>query len=243
VRIDKFLAHTGFGTRAEVKKLLKLKAVKVDNQVVRDGKIKINPQTQVVTVYDETAVYREYVYFMMNKPQNYLSATSDRQYQTVIDLLAEKDRLLDVVPAGRLDRDTEGLMLLTNDGKLVHDIISPKKDIYKRYLVHLTGELTQDSVKKLEQGIEILDGKNETFMTKPAKVKIIDKKANLTRVEIEITEGKFHQVKRMFAHIGCKVVYLKRLAIGNLVLDESLSLGAYRELMDSELETLKIGKD
>lgn len=243
MRIDKFLAHTGHGTRAEVKKLLKLKAVKADSEIIKEGKTKINPETQVITVYGEKVHYRKYIYLMMNKPQNYLSATRDRQYQTVIDLLDEKDRLYEVVPVGRLDRDTEGLMLLSNDGKLVHDIISPKKDIYKRYLVHLTGELTLDSIEKLQQGVEILDGKNKDFLTKPAKVTILDKKVNLTCVEIEITEGKFHQVKRMFAHVGCQVVYLKRLAIGELELDKTLSLGDYRELTEAELGILKIGKE
>lgn len=239
LRLDKLLAHTGYGTRTEVKKLLKSKAVKVDGTVVKDAKQKVDLTTQTVTVFDEVVEYREFVYLMMNKPQNCLSATRDRDYRTVIDLLDEEYLMFDVAPAGRLDRDTEGLVLLTNDGKLAHEIISPKKDVFKRYLAHVSGELTEESVKQLEVGVEILDGNNDAFITKPAKIKVLGAVDDLTAVEICITEGKFHQVKRMFASVGCKVMYLKRLAIGALELDESLALGEYRELTEEELALLK----
>ncbi|MDO4924385.1 MAG: 16S rRNA pseudouridine(516) synthase [Turicibacter sp.] len=239
MRLDKLLAHTGYGTRTEVKKLLKSKVVKVDGVVVKDAKQKVDLSQQVVTVFDEIVEYREFVYLMMNKPQNCLSATRDRDYRTVIDLLDDYYLMFDVAPAGRLDRDTEGLVLLTNDGKLAHEIISPKKDVFKRYIAHISGELTESSMKQLELGVEILDGNNEAFVTKPAKVKVIGTVNDLTAVEICITEGKFHQVKRMFASVGCKVVYLKRLAIGSLQLDETLALGEYRELTEEELACLK----
>lgn len=239
LRLDKLLAHTGYGTRTEVKKLLKSKVVKVDGVVVKDAKQKVDLSQQVVTVFDEIVEYREFVYLMMNKPQNCLSATRDRDYRTVIDLLDDYYLMFDVAPAGRLDRDTEGLVLLTNDGKLAHEIISPKKDVFKRYIAHISGELTESSMKQLELGVEILDGNNEAFVTKPAKVKVIGTVNDLTAVEICITEGKFHQVKRMFASVGCKVVYLKRLAIGSLQLDETLALGEYRELTEEELACLK----
>lgn len=239
MRLDKLLAHTGYGTRTEVKKLLKSKVVKVDGVVVKDAKQKVDLSQQVVTVFDEIVEYREFVYLMMNKPQNCLSATRDRDYRTVIDLLDDYYLMFDVAPAGRLDRDTEGLVLLTNDGKLAHEIISPKKDVFKHYIAHISGELTESSMKQLELGVEILDGNNEAFVTKPAKVKVIGTVNDLTAVEICITEGKFHQVKRMFASVGCKVVYLKRLAIGSLQLDETLALGEYRELTEEELACLK----
>lgn len=239
MRLDKLLAHTGYGTRTEVKKLLKSKVVKVDGVVVKDAKQKVDLSQQVVTVFDEIVEYREFVYLMMNKPQNCLSATRDRDYRTVIDLLDDYYLMFDVAPAGRLDRDTEGLVFLTNDGKLAHEIISPKKDVFKRYIAHISGELTESSMKQLELGVEILDGNNEAFVTKPAKVKVIGTVNDLTAVEICITEGKFHQVKRMFASVGCKVVYLKRLAIGSLQLDETLALGEYRELTEEELACLK----
>lgn len=239
MRLDKLLAHTGYGTRTEVKKLLKSKVVKVDGVIAKDAKQKVDLSKQVVTVFDEVVEYREFVYLMMNKPQNCLSATRDRDYRTVIDLLDDYYLMFDVAPAGRLDRDTEGLVLLTNDGKLAHEIISPKKDVFKRYVAHVTGELTDVSINQLEAGVEILDGNNDAFMTKPAKVKVLGPVDNLTAVEICITEGKFHQVKRMFASVGYKVVYLKRLAIGGLELDESLALGEYRELTDKELDCLK----
>jgi len=235
VRIDKLLAHTGFGSRTDVKKLLKEKAVKIDGVLVKDAKYKVNLENEVVTVYDEVVRYREFVYLMMNKPQDCLSATKDKSGRTVLDLLSEEYLSFDVVPAGRLDRDTEGLMLLTNDGALVHEIISPKKEVYKRYVAQISGELTDEGIAKLESGVEILDGTGEPFVTKPAKV--TDLGANC--VSIEITEGKFHQVKRMFAKVGCKVVYLKREAIGALELDPDLGLGEYRELTASELRTFK----
>lgn len=239
MRLDKLLAHTGYGTRTEVKKLLKSKVVKVDGVIVKDAKQKVDLSQQVVTVFDEQVEYREFVYIMMNKPQNCLSATRDRDYRTVIDLLDEDYLMFDVAPAGRLDRDTEGLVLLTNDGKLAHEIISPKKDVFKSYVAHISGELTPSSIKQLEVGVEILDGNNESFLTKPAKLNVIGPVNDLTAVEICITEGKFHQVKRMFASVGCKVVYLKRLAIGSLQLDETLALGEYRELTEEELACLK----
>ncbi len=230
VRLDKLLAHTGYGTRSEVKRLLKSKVVKIDGQVAKDAKVKVDLSSQVVTVFDEVVDYREFVYIMMNKPQNCLSATRDRDYRTVIDLLDESYLIYDVAPAGRLDRDTEGL---------VHEIISPKKEVYKHYRAHISGELTKEAVKRLENGVEILDGSNESFMTKPAKLQLIGSMDDLTVVDIWIMEGKFHQVKRMFASVGCKVEYLKRLAIGELKLDESLPLGGYRELKDEELELLR----
>lgn len=238
LRLDKLLSHTGYGTRTEVKKLLKSKAVKIDGVLVKDAKVKVDPNKQCITVYDDIVEYREFVYLMMNKPQDCLSATRDREYRTVIDLLDEYYLTFDLSPAGRLDRDTEGLVLLTNDGKLAHEIISPKKDVFKRYVAHISGILTQEAVESLSSGVEILDGNNDVFRTKPAKVRILNQLGDLTEVEICITEGKFHQVKRMFASVGCKVVYLKRLAIGELELDESLQLGEYRELTDEELALL-----
>ena len=235
MRIDKLLAHSGFGSRTDVKKLLKEKAVKIDGVLIKDAKIKVDLNNQLVTVYDEEVRYREFVYLMMNKPQDCLSATKDKSARTVVDLLSEEYQSFDVVPAGRLDRDTEGLMLLTNDGALVHGIISPKKDVYKRYVAEISGTLTAEGIAQLESGIQILDGTGEPFMTKPAKVKDLGGGF----VSIQITEGKFHQVKRMFASIGCKVVYLKREAIGALELDPSLGLGEYRELTDIELGIFK----
>ncbi len=239
MRLDKFLAHTGFGTRKEVKQLLKAKAVKVDEVVKTDAKQQVNPETNIIKVYDEVISYKSEVYFMMNKPGDYLSATSDARYQTVIDLLHAKDLIYDVFPAGRLDRDTEGLVLLTNDGQLAHEIISPKKDVFKTYVAHVTGELTMEDVAALESGVEVRDGNDHEFLTKPARVKILNTSDDITEVEISITEGKFHQVKRMFASVGCKVVYLKRLSIGALQLDESLALGEYRELTEAELALLQ----
>jgi len=239
LRIDKFLAHTGYGTRSEVKRLLRIKAIKVEGNVVIDPKTQIDPAKHSVSVYDENVIYRQHVYLMMNKPSNYLSATHDRQHKTVIDLLDATYQRYQVVPVGRLDLDTEGFMLLTNDGKLVHEITAPNKKIYKRYIAHITGDLKDASIEKLRLGVEILDGRKQIFQTKPAKIKVLGTVINQTIVEIEITEGKFHQVKRMFASVDCEVIYLKRLAIGDLKLDPTLALGGYRELTEAELEILQ----
>ena len=235
MRIDKLLAHTGFGSRTDVKKLLKEKAVKVDGATVADPKYKVDAKNQSVTVHDEAVFYREFVYLMMNKPKDCLSATQDKSGRTVVDLLSGEYQTYGVVPAGRLDRDTEGLMLLTNDGGLVHSLISPKKDVFKRYAAKISGSLTQESIAKLEAGVTILDGQNQPFTTLPAKIKDLGD----NWVQVEITEGKFHQVKRMFASVGCKVTYLKREAIGALELDPALKLGEYRELTEAELGIFK----
>jgi 16S rRNA pseudouridine516 synthase len=239
MRIDQFLAHAGYGTRTEVKKLIKTKVIKVENKVVIDPKTQLDPAIDRVTVYDQEITYRQHVYLMMNKPPNYLSATRDLQHKTVIDLLDKAYQRYQVVPVGRLDLDTEGFMLLTNDGKLVHEITAPNKKIYKRYLAHITGDFKDTSIKKLQNGVEILDGNKQHYQTKPAKLKTIATKPDRTIVKIEIAEGKFHQVKRMFASVGCQVIYLKRLAIGDLELDPTLALGEYRELTEAELQLLK----
>jgi len=235
VRIDKYLAHAGYGSRNDCKQLLKDKAVQIDGVLVKDAKTKVDIQAQVVTVRGTVAEYKEFIYLMMNKPGDCLSATKDKSGRTVIDLLSEDYLKYAPVPAGRLDRDTEGLMLLTNDGALVHGIISPKKEVYKRYVAKISGELTEEGKAKLESGVQILDGQNEPFTTKPAKVEMLGDGL----VGIEIAEGKFHQVKRMFASVGCKVTYLKREAIGALELDPALGLGECRELTEEELGLIK----
>ena len=239
MRLDKLLAHTGYGTRAEVKRLLKTKTVTLNGQVAQDGKIQVDLKKDQVLVAGQLADYREFVYLMMNKPQDCLSATTDRSGRTVIDLLSEEYRRFDMVPAGRLDRNTEGLMLLTNDGALVHSIISPKKEVYKQYLACLDGELTPEKISLLEAGVEIRDGADEIYRTKPARITLLEPQQGRQAALIEITEGKFHQVKRMFASVGCKVTYLKRNAIGRLKLDDSLALGQYRELTEVEISILR----
>ena len=234
MRIDKFLAHATGCSRSDVKKFIKRKAVAIDDIVVRDAGTKVDTNKQVVTLFDEPVKYQALVYLMMNKPQGYLSATTDSVDETVFDLLNEVYFRYDLSVVGRLDKNTEGLLVFTNDGRLIHEVITPKKKVYKKYLAQVEGELREIDLEKLESGVEILDGKDQAFTTKPSKVNVICP----GEIEIEICEGKFHQVKRMFAAIGCKVIYLKRLSIGGLYLDPELALGEYRELEEDEIGLL-----
>ncbi|HZG60870.1 MAG TPA: pseudouridine synthase [Anoxybacillus sp.] len=234
LRIDKLLANMGYGTRKEVKKLLKSGVVKVDDVIVKDPKMQVNPGEQVVTVWGEEVQYKEFIYLMMNKPPGVISATEDLVQETVIDLLEEEDKIFEPFPVGRLDKDTEGLLLLTNDGQLAHQLLSPKKHVPKTYFAVIDGEVTEADVKAFRQGIVLDDG----YETKPAELVIL-KSGIRSDVEVTITEGKFHQVKRMFQAVGKRVVYLKRIQMGPLSLDESLALGEYRELTDEEVELLK----
>jgi len=237
MRLDKFLAHVTGNSRSDVKKFLKQKEVRVDGEVVTSAGFHVDVEKHVVTVFDEEVFYQKFVYLMMNKPQGYLSATKDAQDVTVMELLDEYDARFDLSIAGRLDKETEGLLLLTNDGQFLHEIITPKKGVYKKYLAEIEGELTPDDIAALEAGVRIKDGKDVPFITAPARMRVVTE----GEVEIQIAEGKFHQVRRMFASVGCRVVYLKRFAIGGLVLDEQLGLGEYRELSEEELDEIKEG--
>jgi len=235
MRLDKFLAHTTGHSRTDVKKFLKKKEVQVDGEITTSASFQVDVKRHQVTMFDEELFYQKYIYLMMNKPAGYLSATKDGQQETVMALVDDYYLRFDPQIAGRLDKDTEGLLLLTNDGQFLHDVITPKKKVYKQYLVRFDGELTRSDIAKLEAGVTIKDGKGVDFITAPAKVEALAG----NEVEISITEGKFHQVKRMFASVGCQVVYLKRLAIGGLKLDPYLELGECRELEDVELDAVK----
>ncbi|MEH6943472.1 pseudouridine synthase [Bacillus sp. JJ722] len=233
MRIDKMLANIGFGTRKEVKKLLKSGAVKVDGVMVKDAKQHVDPEQQVIMVHGEEVEYREFIYLMMNKPQGLLSATEDDRQETVLDILEEEDHVFAPFPVGRLDKDTEGLLLLTNDGQLAHRLLSPKKHVPKTYFSVIKGEVTEDDVIAFRNGVTLDDG----YETKPGELEIL-KSGPTSDIKLTITEGKFHQVKRMFEAVDKKVTYLKRLTMANLHLDETLELGEYRELTDEELEAL-----
>jgi len=235
MRLDKFLAHATGNSRSQVKNYLKQKEVRVDGEVVTSASFHVDPDNSVVTLFGEELFYQLHVYIMMNKPQGYLSATSDAQDPTVMELLSGYYDRYDLSIAGRLDKDSEGLLLITNDGHLMHNIITPKKKVYKKYIAHIEGKITATDITALETGVTIKDGRGVPFTTAPACVRVIKE----DQVEIAICEGKFHQVKRMFASVGCKVTYLKRIAIGGLMLDKYLALGEYRELEASELKALK----
>lgn len=234
MRIDKLLANLGFGSRKEVKKLLKDGAVRVNDVVVKDAKEHIDPEKDRVTLNGETIEYKEFIYLMMNKPPGVLSATEDYAGETIIDLLEMEDQVYEPFPVGRLDKDTEGLLLITNDGQLAHRLLSPKKHVPKTYFAVIDGEVTESDVDAFGQGVTLDDG----YETKPGQLKIL-KSGIRSDIELTITEGKFHQVKRMFEAVGKRVVYLKRISMGPLMLDETLELGEYRELTDEEVEMLR----
>ena len=226
MRLDKYLADTSDNTRSEIKKLIKQGNVKVNGVVIKtsDDKVKEN---DVVYLNDEKINYQEFVYYILNKPATYLSATEDKYDKTIMDLLDIKRK--DLVPVGRLDKDSEGLILLTNDGKLNHFLLSPKNHVSKKYYVEVDKKIPDNAKQLLENPMDLGD-----FITKPAIYeKIDDYKAYLT-----IHEGKFHQVKRMFEKIGTNVTYLKRVEFKNLKLDD-LEIGKYRPLTNEELEGLK----
>lgn len=234
MRLDKLLANSGFGSRKEVKKLLKQGGVRVDGETVKDAKVHVDPFEQEVTVYGERVEYKEYIYLMMNKPKGVISATEDLEHQTVIDLLEDAEAMFEPFPVGRLDKDTEGFLLITNDGKFSHELMSPKKNVKKTYEAVVLGEVTEADVEAFKAGVTLDDG----YVTKPAELVIIRSGAQSV-IQLTITEGKFHQVKRMFLSRNKRVLELKRLSIGKLELDQSLPLGSYRELTEEELILLK----
>lgn len=234
MRLDKLLANAGYGSRKEVKQLLKQKAVTVDGEMVKDPSMHVDPEVQEIYVLGEKLEYKEFIYIMLNKPPGVISATEDLYDKTVIDLLSPIDRHYKPFPVGRLDKDTVGLLLLTNDGKLAHNLLSPKKHVPKTYYAKIDGLVTKEDVEAFRQGVELDDG----YVTKPAQLNII-KSDEKSEIELTIYEGKFHQVKRMFEAVGKKVTFLKRLLMGSLQLDEKLKYGEYRELTMEELELIQ----
>ncbi|ASB87869.1 pseudouridine synthase [Bacillus sonorensis] len=235
MRLDKLLAHSGYGSRKDVKKMLKNGAVRVGGRIAKDAKEQIDPAADEVTVFGEPVIYREFIYLMMNKPQGVLSATEDSRQETIIDLLDPEYLRFEPFPVGRLDKDTEGLLLLTNDGQLAHQLLSPKKHVPKTYEVHVEKPVTKAAADQLESGVDIGEG----YVTKPAKAVILENESGRHKLLLTITEGKFHQVKRMLKAVGNEVVYLKRLKMGDVALDAELAAGGYRELTESELAALK----
>lgn len=237
LRVDKVLANLGYGSRKDIKKLCKDGLVKIDGEVINNSAYKFDPETSDITIGNEEIMYREYIYLMMNKPQGIVSATYDNLHQTVIDIIVDEFRALEPFPVGRLDKDTEGLMLISNDGKLSHRLLSPRRKIPKTYYAEVEGMVTQQDIEEFEKGVYIKDDE-EDYKTLPAQLKILSS-GEISKVELTIVEGKFHQVKRMFLAVGKQVVYLKRLSIATLTLDDNLELGEYRELTQEELSELK----
>ena len=235
IRLDKYLADMGCGTRQEVKKLIRSGQVSVNGAVVKKPETKVEQTVQEVCLNGEKVGYESFEYYMLNKPAGVISATEDRSCQTVVDLIQEKKRK-DLFPVGRLDKDTEGLLLITNDGELAHRLLSPKKHVDKCYFARVSGKVTEDDVRGFENGVNI-GSLEQPEITMPGKLEIITSD-EISQIHLTIQEGKFHQVKRMFRAVGKEVIYLKRLRMGTLVLDENLSIGEYRPLTKEELEKL-----
>lgn len=232
MRLDKFLTEMGIGTRTEVKKYIKQGKVKVDGETVKLPETKVDAGRQEITYLEHPVQYKAFEYVMLNKPAGVVSATTDAREKTVLDLISEKKRK-DLFPVGRLDKDTEGLLLITNDGELAHRLLAPKKHVDKVYYAKVKGVVTEQDIVAFAEGISI--GQGET--AKPAVLEILVSDV-LSEIRLTIQEGKFHQVKRMFAAVGKEVVYLKRLSMGSLILDESLRPGEYRPLTKEERERL-----
>ena len=235
MRLDKFLVACAVGSRTEVKNLLKAGRVTVNGKKEKSAKLQINEERDEIRFDGQKLDYEEFVYYMMNKPQGVISATEDTKHRTVLDLRDDLARTKEVFPVGRLDIDTHGLLLLTNDGKLAHALLSPKRHVEKTYLAQVEGIMTQEDVETFAKGIPLKD-----FTCQPAKLEIVSVNLvkNQSLVRVTIAEGKFHQVKRMVAYCGKEVVDLQRLTMGTLILDEKLKRGEWRRLTKEELETL-----
>lgn len=233
MRLDRFLCETGFGTRSQVKAFLKKGLVTVNGETAKKPEQKIKETEDAVFCNGKRAAYAAFVYLMLHKPAGVVSATEDRRERTVLDLLDTEDRRK-VFPVGRLDKDTEGLLLLTDDGELAHRLLSPKKHVDKVYFAEVEGQITEAHADRFREGLDI----GEKELTLPAELEIL-KSGAVSEVRVTIREGKFHQVKRMFEAVGCRVVYLKRLSMGTLTLDEKLAAGAYRNLTEEEITKLK----
>ena len=230
MRLDKFLVACQVGSRSQVKNFIKKGLVTIDGKVCKDADFKFDENTCQVSYMGKVLQYVQFKYYMLNKPQGVVTATQDTHDRTVMDLLTDVQKK-DLFPVGRLDKDTEGLLLITNDGALAHTLLSPKKHVDKTYLVGLRSSIHEDDISMLEQGVDI----GEEKRTLPAKVVVLDP----LQIELTIHEGKFHQVKRMLQAVNNEVTYLKRISFGSLPLDSTLEPGGYRELTEKEVLILK----
>lgn len=238
LRLDKYLADMGIGTRQEVKKYIRQGRVTVCDEIIKRPEYKVDESKQQV-MFDQTPVgYTAFEYYMLNKPAGVISATEDANTQTVIDLIDTKKRK-DLFPVGRLDRDTEGLLLITNDGPLAHRLLSPKYHVDKCYYAKIQGIVDESDRDSFKKGVNIGTPENEEW-TMPGELEILktDECTGMSDIRLTIQEGKYHQVKRMFLAVGKEVVYLKRERMGSLILDEKLFPGEYRELTDEEIKNL-----
>ena len=231
MRLDKYLVTLGIGSRSQVKSIIKSKKISVNGTVEHKPDRYIDENNDIVSLDNVDLEYNKFYYYMLNKPAGVVSAVSDNSCSTVIDLLKVTPKK-GLFPVGRLDKNTEGLLLITNDGALSHNLLSPAKHVDKKYYVELNGNLIKSDIDLFKNGLNI----GENTPTKPAKLEIF--KDDSSKAFITITEGKYHQVKRMFASIGLTVTYLKRISMGSLILDKNLNPGEYRKLTEKEIEQL-----
>lgn len=234
-RLDKIISNLGYGSRKDVKTFVKKGLIEVDGVIAKDNGMSVDPEKSSIKINGEEILYRKYIYLMMNKPDGVISATQDSKDETVIDLLEIDHQAFEPFPVGRLDKDTVGLLLLTNDGELNHRLISPKWHVDKIYYAMINKKVDESDIEKFKKGIVLDDG----YKCMEAKLEIISSSDEGSEIRITIQEGKYHQVKRMFEAVGKKVTYLKREEFGGLKLDEELEEGEYRELTDDELMILK----
>lgn len=234
MRLDKYLADMGIGTRSGVKQYIRKKQVLVNGALPTGPEQKVIPGKDEIICQGARVSYVEYEYFMLNKPAGYVSAVTDAKHQTVLDLIRGQNRK-DLFPVGRLDLDTEGLMLITNDGALSHNLLAPGKHVPKTYFARVSGDVSGQDIVQFADGIDIGEDKD----TLPAELKLLSHKEEISEVMLTIMEGKFHQVKRMFEAVGKKVLYLKRVSMGSLKLDDSLKPGEFRRLTEEEIHLLK----
>lgn len=237
MRLDKFLGEMGYGTRTQIKEMVRKGRVQVNGQVIKAPESKLAPETDQVMVDQALVGYARMEYYMLNKPQGVVSATTDSRYPTVVGLIGDALRK-DLFPVGRLDVDTEGLLIITNDGEMAHNLLSPKKHVDKVYMARLSGQLPADAKERFGEGIVLHEG----IKTLPALLEYAgygNGPEGMSEVLLTIREGKFHQVKRMFEALGCHVEFLKRMSMGPLRLDPELKPGEYRPLTEEEIRSLK----
>ncbi len=234
IRLDKYLAEMGLGTRSQIKEAARKGRIRVNGVTEKGAEKKIDPDSDTVLFDGQEITYVRMEYYLLNKPQGVVSATEDTLHKTVLDLIDGK-RKKELFPVGRLDIDTEGLLLITNDGDLAHRLLSPRHHVDKVYYAVVDGELPEDAPRQFKKGITLEDG----MVTMPAGLEIKEAGKGTAQVLVTIQEGKFHQVKRMFQAMGCRVTYLKRLSMGPLRLDEGLRPGEYRPLTEEEVQALK----
>ena len=233
IRLDKFLADMGRGTRSQIREMAKKGRISINGQPVKKTDLKVDPERDAVAVDGQPVAYVTHEYYMLHKPAGVVTATEDNLHRTVMDLL--KTARKDLFPVGRLDIDTEGLLLITNDGELAHQLLTPKKHVDKVYFARVAGALPEDAAQRMAEGMTLRDG----TPVLPAELAIDGTDGDETLVRLTIREGKFHQVKRMFEALGCRVTYLKRLSMGPLALDPELPCGAARPLTEQEIQAVK----